>query len=542
MVTKLNEEKTTLEKSTTEKPLRFIKHAADDVIICDIAECKRAEELFKTLADNSSIGIYIAQDGKFRYNNLQFQRYTGYSQDELIDMEPLSLVLPEDRNMVRENVVKMLKGKRSSPHEYRTVNKAGETRWIMETVASTHYGGRRATLGNYMDITERKQAEKREEQLQQELNLSSRLASVGEMASGIAHEINNPLTSVIGFSQLLMGSDIPDDIREDLKIINNEAQRVAKIVQGLLTFARQRKPGRDYVDINNIVSQVLELRANHMEVNNIQAITQFDSDLLWTMADSGQLRQVFLNIIMNAEKEMIAAHHRGKLLVKTEKIDSSIRVSFLDDGPGISKEHLGRVFDPFFTTREVGNGTGLGLSICHGIVTAHNGRIYAESDWGKGATFVVELPLVAATEQMEKTKVTKEELWQRSGAKILVMDDEVGILNFLKRLLTEQGYEVETVDRARAALIKLRRERYDLILLDIKLPGMSGIDLYHHIEAMAPTMARRVMFITGDVIETKTRDFLEKVKACHIAKPINIEQLRKNINHILTRDPVQQRA
>jgi len=251
-----------------------------------------------------------------------------------------------------------------------------------------------------------------------------------------------------------------------------------------------------------------------MEVNNIQVITQFDSDLPRTMVDANQLQQVFLNIVLNAEKEMTAAHHRGKLSVKTEKIDSSIRVSFADDGPGISKGHLDRVFDPFFTTREVGDGTGLGLSICHGIVTAHNGRIYAESKPGKGATFVVELPLVAAAEPTEKSKATKKEPWQQKGAKI------------------------ETVDRARAALIKLRRERYDLILLDIKMPGKSGIWLYRHIEAMGPTMVQRVMFITGDVMETKTRDFLEETRARHIAKPINIEQLRKNINHILTRVPV----
>jgi len=501
---------------------------------------RESEEQYRDLFENANDLIQsVTPDGHFLYVNKAWRKALGYNEEEVANLELWDIIHSDSIPHCREVFQKVMLGKTVDVIEVVFVAKDGKSIAVEGNANCRFEGGKPvATRGIFRDVTERKRAEKREKQLQQELDLSSRLASVGEMASGIAHEINNPLTSVIGFSQLLMGNDIPDDIREDLEIINNEAQRVAKIVQGLLTFARQHKPGRNYVDINNIVSQVLELRAHHMEVNNIQVITQFDSDLPRTMVDANQLQQVFLNIVLNAEKEMTAAHHRGKLSVKTEKIDSSIRVSFADDGPGISKGHLDRVFDPFFTTREVGDGTGLGLSICHGIVTAHNGRIYAESKPGKGATFVVELPLVAAAEPTEKSKATKKEPWQQKGAKILVVDDETGVLNFLKRLLTEQGYEVETVDRARAALIKLRRERYDLILLDIKMPGKSGIWLYRHIEAMGPTMVQRVMFITGDVMETKTRDFLEETRARHIAKPINIEQLRKNINHILTRVPV----
>jgi len=396
--------------------------------------------------------------------------------------------------------------------------------------------------GTFQDITERKQAEEREKQLQQQLNLSSRLASVGEMASGIAHEINNPLTGVIGFAQLLMQRDIPEDIRKDVEIINNGAQRVASIVSRLLTFARQHKLGREYVNINDAITSVLELRSYEMKVNNIEVVTQLAPHLPQTMADVNQLQQVFLNIIINAEKEMTAAHRRGKLSVKTERINSSIRVSFTDDGPGISKENLDKVFNPFFTTREVGDGTGLGLSICHGIITQHNGRIYAQSELGKGATFVVELPIVAKTGQLEKTKAVQESPWQYRGVKILVVDDEKSILDFLKRLLTGQGYQVETVDGTRAALTRLQRERYDLILLDIKLPGKGGIWLYRHIEAMDPALAHRVLFIPGDVMETTTREFLDKTKVRYITKPLDVEQLKRDINHMLTREPLQQQS
>ncbi len=392
------------------------------------------------------------------------------------------------------------------------------------------------------DITERKQAEAREKQLQQELNLSSRLASVGEMASGIAHEINNPLTSVIGFSQLLLSRGVADDVKRDLEVINSQSQRVAKIVAGLLTFARQQKPGKEHADINSILMQVLNLRSYEMEVNNIEVLPQLTLDLPLAIADAGQLQQVFLNIIINAEKEMTRANNRGRLIVKTEKKNDVISISFTDDGPGIDKENLGRIFDPFFTTREVGEGTGLGLSICHGIITEHKGRIYAESELGKGATFIIELPIVADTEQSEDAEVVQEETWQGRGSKILVVDDEKMILEFLKCLLTDEGYEVDTVGRASTALERINDERYDLILLDIKLPGMNGIELYQHIKETNPVLTEKISFIIGAVMETTTKEFLDRTGAAYIPKPIDIERLKKEVNSVLTKSLERQRT
>jgi PAS domain S-box-containing protein len=499
----------------------------------DITERKQMEKLFKTVTNSSQVGIYITQDGKFQMANPQFQKLTGFSEDELIGMDSLSLVLDEDRDMVRKNALKMLKGERSSPYQFRVVNKAGENRWVMETVSSIPYRGRRAILGNCMDISERRQTEEREKQLEQELNLAGRLASIGQLAAGVAHEINNPLTGVIGFSHLMLSRDIPDDIKQDLQVIHSEAQRVAKIVENLLVFAHQRKTGREYVDINEIINRVLELRAYEMKVNNIEVEPRLDPELPLTIADAGQLQQVFLNIVLNAEHFMVKAHNRGRLLVKTEKANGNIRASFTDDGTGISLENLDKIFNPFFTTKEVGKGTGLGLSICHSIITQHQGRIYAQSQLGKGATFVIELPIVAEPVQTEKAEESKKEPQKSRGAKILVVDDEQAILTFLSRLLTEWGHTVETINNADAALERLKTERYSLILLDIKLPGMSGIELYHHIEETVPALTRRVIFITGDVMESTTRDFLEKTKAAHITKPLDIEVLKKMINRAL---------
>jgi len=225
------------------------------------------------------------------------------------------------------------------------------------------------------------------------LLLTDRLASVGEMASGLAHELNNPLTGVIGLSQLLLADGLPPDVRQDVQDINKEAQRAAAIVKNLLMFARKHAPVRQPTQINTVITDVLKLRAYEQNVNNIAVSTRLDPDLPPTMADYFQLQQVFLNIVLNAEQAMAEAHGRGQLVITSERSGADIKVSIVDDGPGISAENLPRVFDPFFTTKEVGKGTGLGLSICFGIVTAHGGRIHAESAYGKGATFIVEIPI-----------------------------------------------------------------------------------------------------------------------------------------------------
>ncbi len=236
------------------------------------------------------------------------------------------------------------------------------------------------------DITAQKQQNER-------LMMADRLASLGELAAGTAHELNNPLTSIIGFSQLLREKDIPEDIREDVEFIYNEAQRAANVTKNLLTFARRHTPVKQLSQINNIIEDVLKLRTYELKVNSIEVKKRLAPNLPEIMVDYFQMQQVFLNIIINAEYFMTEAHKKGTLTITTEKQNGNVVISIADDGPGISEENLRRIFDPFFTTKPAGKGTGLGLSICHGVVTEHGGHIYARSEFGKGATFIIELPI-----------------------------------------------------------------------------------------------------------------------------------------------------
>lgn len=387
------------------------------------------------------------------------------------------------------------------------------------------------------DVTERERAEEERRDMERKAQVTSRLATVGEMASGIAHEINNPLTGVIGFAQLLKKETMPPEQTKYVSIINDGAERVAAIVKRLLVFARQQKPERRPVDINEILETTIQLRSYEMKTNNIEVTTQFDRNLPRTMADGGQLQQVFLNIIINAEKEMKAAHGKGGLLIKTEVVNGRIAVSLVDDGPGIARENLEKIFTPFFSTRRVGEGTGLGLSVCWGIVTEHNGKISAASEEGHGATFLVELPIVSQPDpqqQLEPGASADVPPMNVVKGNILVVDDDIEVRQLLSKVLGADGHSVSSVDNASDGLEMIQRHKYNLLLLDIKLPGISGIQLYRRMREMSLDLAAKTIFITGDAMGAETRDFLAQSKVTYVTKPFDIVDLKKQINAMLS--------
>lgn len=240
---------------------------------------------------------------------------------------------------------------------------------------------------------ERSQALEQLQITQQQLVQSGKLAAIGELVAGVAHEINNPLTGILGHTQLLLRGELDATTKESLEVVEAQTMRVARIVQNLLSFARQRKPAREAVSINDLVERTLELRNYDLNVNNIEVSLDLDpaSPAVW--GDLQQLEQVFLNIVNNAQQAMAAAHGEGRLAVKTQLSEDKVLVTLTDDGPGIPAQIIERIFDPFFTTKGVREGTGLGLSICYGIVAEHGGRLWAESSRTKGSSFQVEFPL-----------------------------------------------------------------------------------------------------------------------------------------------------
>jgi signal transduction histidine kinase len=279
------------------------------------------------------------------------------------------------------------------------VDKTGNARWVEINAVVFTWEGRAATLNFFTDITEHKKAEEEKQRMEKQLLLSNRLAAVGELSAGVAHELNNPLAIIQMYSEFSKDrSDLDDTAKKDLLIIYEQAKRASKITRNLLSFARKHEPEKSLVSVNEIIEKTLEMHSHQLSINNVEVSEELQPDLPMIMADYNQMQQVFMNIIINAEQAMLEAHGRGKLNIKTETTEGMIKISFTDDGPGISQDNLKRIFDPFFTTKEVGKGTGLGLSICYGIVQAHGGHIYASSKMGEGATFVIEIPITSDQE------------------------------------------------------------------------------------------------------------------------------------------------
>jgi PAS domain S-box-containing protein len=361
------------------------------ILKSEIAERKQAEEQYRLVTKYSADVIYKLRikDERYVYVSPSVKRLLGYTEKEALNIKPKDILSPESYELQYSEMLKdIASGRDSSTLQLEAIHQDGHIVPI-EVHASLirdEKGKPVEIVGVARDITERKKME-------EQLIMQDRLASIGQLSSGIAHELNNPLTGVVTFSALLLEKELPDDIRADLKIINSEAQRTAKIVKNLLTFARKQPQEKRPVNINEGIQRILELRAYEQKVNNLRVDTRLAPDLPVIFGNNFQLEQVFFNIIINAEFFMLEAHGKGVLTVTTEKVRDFVRATFADDGPGITKENMRHLFNPFFTTKEVGKGTGLGLSICHGIITEHGGRIWAESEPGKGSAFYIELPV-----------------------------------------------------------------------------------------------------------------------------------------------------
>jgi two-component system NtrC family sensor kinase len=380
-----------------------------------------------------------------------------------------------------------------------------------------------------------------EKHLQQQLIQSEKLSAIGELISGIAHELNNPLTGVMGYSQLLqLRADLDDRAKESLLKINNLALRCQKIVQNLLSFARKQKPERKLCDINEILEKTFELRNYELQVNNIETIRDLDRSLPRTIVDAHQIQQVFLNVITNAEQAMLEARCSGRLTIRTRNDSTSRRiiVEIIDDGPGIPEAHLSKIFDPFFTTKEVGKGTGLGLSLSYGIIKEHGGNIYVRSRVGEGSTFAIELPVIVHL-QDEVLTAPKQRPSENHfenlvrGKRILVVDDEKYILDFFVEVFQMYPMHVDAADNGRAAVEKMKAKDYDVVFTDFKMPQMGGRELFQWVQEHRPQMATRIVFVTGDTISGETRSFFDGHSTRYLEKPFKIEEVKELIQQTL---------
>lgn len=371
-------------------------------------------------------------------------------------------------------------------------------------------------------------------QVQTQLLQTEKMSALGMLVSGVAHELNNPLTSVVGYTQLLLSSEPDAERRRMLGRVASEAERAGRIVQNLLTFSRKHKSEKQPTDINEVLDQVLDLRAYELHVSNVELVRRLSPGLPSVVVDRHQIQQVFLNLLTNAEHAVKHVPRRGRLVVETREHDGRIRVVVSDNGHGISSDNLGKVFLPFFTTKEVGQGTGLGLSICYGIVQEHGGTIDVESRDGEGASFVVEIPATpGAHEAQEKAAVTPAPApLAFAGGALLVVDDEEPIADLVRDVLEAQGWTVSSAKEGSEALRLVAQRRFDVLLVDMKMPGMDGQTFYEVLRKSHPELARRVVFSTGDAGSDGTSQFLDTAGNPVLGKPYDLRSLVETVSRV----------
>jgi signal transduction histidine kinase/CheY-like chemotaxis protein len=390
------------------------------------------------------------------------------------------------------------------------------------------------------DVSERKKLDDETRDLYHQLLQAEKMAALGQTISGVAHELNNPLATILSWADRLSHRPaIDDSMRRGLETILTESERAARIVRNLLTFARKRQTTRAMVDLNHIVRETLALRAYDQRVSNISVIDALAAGLPQVFADGHQIQQVLLNLVINAEQAMLSANGRGILVARSwhNADHESVILEINDDGPGIPETVQPKIFDPFFTTKEVGQGTGLGLTVAYAIVQEHGGRIRLESREGGGASFFIELPVsgkLPAAVASERRLAAPSAVRSGAGAAILVVEDEAALATAVVDALQDAGYVADWAPDGEQALASVNVKAYDLVICDVKMPKLDGMAFYRSLLERAPALARRVVFVTGDVAGTAAEKFLSESGCGWLAKPFRLGDLMRAVREGLS--------
>jgi len=397
-------------------------------------------------------------------------------------------------------------------------------------LAPVREGGRiPKVLALIRDTTEQRRA-------QTQLQQAEKLAAMGQLVSGVAHEINNPAAIISGFAQTLLLDQLEPEQRETVQMMYDEATRIGRITSNLLAFARAGSKERTLVDLNETVRRTYALRSYHLTTLNISVNLELDEENPKAWANSSEVQQMLLNLLINAEQALTATPGRRTITIRTSTAgEDRIRLEVSDTGPGIPVDIQEKIFDPFFTTKPEGSGTGLGLSICYGIVHDHGGRIFVQSVPGNGATFTVELMRDARTRPRSTPApmpIPEEAEAPEGALSVLLIDDEEGLRRAVLSFLKRRGIYAIAVGDGSDALRVLRRERFDVIVSDVRMPGMSGGEFLERLRHEHPAMVKRLVFTTGDSFAADTSTLLKDSGVPSLVKPYDFAKLESLLHEV----------
>jgi PAS domain S-box-containing protein len=407
--------------------------------------------------------------------------------------------------------------------------------WVEVTAAAEPSGAGLLVHALLRDVGERKRLDDQARELQQQLLQAEKLAALGQTISGVAHELNNPLATILTTAERLARQEADPAARRGVETILGEAERAAKIVRQLLAFARKRHSTRTLVDLNQVARDTLALRLHEQRLANVSVIDALATGLPPIFGDGHQLQQVVLNLVINAEQAMRSAHGRGTLILRSWQAPAqdAVVLEVSDDGPGVPDEVMPRIFDPFFTTKSAGQGTGLGLTVAYAIVHEHGGRIEADSEPGRGASFRLWLPTTGAVEAAATAPRAAGFENVGGGAAVLVVEDEAPLAAAVADALRDAGFEAVTASDGADALARVGERAFDLVVCDLRMPRMDGPAFYRAIAAQSPALVRRVIFVTGDVAGTEAERFLEESGCRWLTKPFRLADLLRAAREVL---------
>jgi len=382
------------------------------------------------------------------------------------------------------------------------------------------------------NVTERK---KLEDQTREELVQDKKLAALGQTVSSVAHELNNPLATILNWSERLAEHQLDTATRQGIETILGETERAAKIVRNLLTFARKPHTTRAMVDLSEIIRDTLSLRSDEQRLTNIAIIDKLEEDLPEVFVDPHQVQQVLLNLVENAEQAMMAAHGRGTIVLRTwhDRDEESVLLEIQDDGPGIPEDAQPRIFEPFFTTKDTGKGTGLGLTVAYAIMQEHSGQIRLVSNSSGGANFRIGFPSRPAIVYRPPLPPNPLPTDIGGGASALLVEDEQALATAVAAALTDADFKVDLACDGKEALKLVHKANYDLVICDLKMPRLDGAGFYKAVAKIRPSLLKHIVFVTGDVIDKKAKTFLNETGAPWLAKPFHLADLLQVAREVL---------
>ena len=484
------------------------------------------------------IAVFDRQ-GAFTFVSPRIDEILGAAPAGYIGQHYLFGIHPDDHQEVNQVFQKVLAGRSQlAQMELRARHADGSWR-VLRASAGPLFdadGKINGIVSSLRDITETKEIE-------QQLLQKEKFAAMGQMMAGAAHELNNPLTAILGVTDLLRERATDDGTRRQIDIVLQQARRAAAIVQNLLALAVPSGQKRGRIKIDELVRKVIDSQQKSLRQRNIRVDVAVAEPLPEVEGDPRLLTQVFVNILLNAEQAISAVRESGTIRISLSQSDSHLLVAFTDDGPGISKEIIDKIYDPFFTTKRPGGGSGLGLTICLGVIKDHGGRIEAESPHGSGATFRIYLPAVvekpshaAAAVGARKAAPSFSAL---QGHKLLIVDDEESIREIVQEGLSARGMNVETAGSSEEALSILASNFFEVVLCDFNLPGLNGEELFDRLRTQAGGPTPRFVFMTGDLLNPSTIAAFAARGAHVLQKPFHVAALATLLTELLHEQPVK---